>query len=108
MDPTALREDFVEHLQYSLAKDEYSATTHDALTSLSLTVRDAISSDTKTVRIIVVPSPSDYVYVNAAAADDTGAGTPGDPKKTIGAGITLASGDGRRQTRLARSSGPGA
>lgn len=42
MDTDALRDDLLEHLQYSLAKDEYSATSHDALTSLSLAVRDRL------------------------------------------------------------------
>ena len=42
MDPDSLQESFVNHLEFSLAKDEYSATDHDRFTALALTVRDRL------------------------------------------------------------------
>ena len=42
MDARALQESFVDHLEFSLAKDEYSATEHDRFTALALTVRDRL------------------------------------------------------------------
>ena len=42
MDTEALKESFVNHLEYSLAKDEYTATDHDLYTSIALTVRDRL------------------------------------------------------------------
>ncbi len=39
-DAEALKLSFVDHLEYSLAKDDYSATARDAFKSLALTVRD--------------------------------------------------------------------
>ena len=42
MGADALREGFEEHRQYSLAKDAYSATDLDALTSMSMGVRDRL------------------------------------------------------------------
>jgi len=42
MDVRSLQESFVAHLEFSLAKDEYSATEHDLFTSLALLVRDRL------------------------------------------------------------------
>jgi len=42
LDVKSLKQDFVSHLEYSLAKDEYSATKLDAFKSLALTVRDRL------------------------------------------------------------------
>jgi starch phosphorylase len=42
MDVPALRESLVNHLEFSLAKDEYTATRHDLFTSLALVVRDRL------------------------------------------------------------------
>ena len=42
MDADAIREAFVDHLQFSLGKDDYSATPHDAFSSLALAVRDRL------------------------------------------------------------------
>lgn len=42
MDVGSLEEDFVDHLEFSLAKDEYSATKRDCFVSLALTVRDRL------------------------------------------------------------------
>jgi starch phosphorylase len=40
----ALKNSFVDHLEYSLAKDEYSATQLDYYKSLALTIRDRLLS----------------------------------------------------------------
>lgn len=40
--PECLKNSFVNHLEYSLGKDEYSATMHDLFKSLALTVRDRL------------------------------------------------------------------
>lgn len=42
MDARSLAESFVDHLEFSLAKDEYSATAHDRFTALALTARDRL------------------------------------------------------------------
>ncbi|MEW6753411.1 MAG: glycogen/starch/alpha-glucan phosphorylase, partial [Candidatus Latescibacterota bacterium] len=42
MDVRSLQESFVDHLEFSLAKDEYTATHHDLYTSLALVVRDRL------------------------------------------------------------------
>jgi starch phosphorylase len=42
MDVESLKESFVHNLEFALAKDEYSATDHDNLKSLALTVRDRL------------------------------------------------------------------
>ena len=42
LDVPSLQEAFVHHLEYSLAKDEYSATRHDNFVSLALAVRDRL------------------------------------------------------------------
>ena len=42
MDAAALERSFVDHLEYSLAKDEYSATERDRFVSLALSVRDRL------------------------------------------------------------------
>jgi starch phosphorylase len=42
LDVPSLQEAFVHHLEYSLAKDEYSATRHDHFVSLALAVRDRL------------------------------------------------------------------
>ncbi|HUV08911.1 MAG TPA: glycogen/starch/alpha-glucan phosphorylase, partial [Spirochaetia bacterium] len=42
MDAQTLKESFWRHLEYSLAKDEYSATLRDNFKSLALTVRDRL------------------------------------------------------------------
>src|SRR5208337_2520453 len=41
-DLESLKDSFVSHLEYSLAKDEYSATKHDCFKSLALLVRDRV------------------------------------------------------------------
>jgi starch phosphorylase len=41
-DPECLKNSFVNHLEYSMGKDEYSATMHDLFKSLALTVRDRL------------------------------------------------------------------
>jgi glycogen phosphorylase len=41
-DPESLKKGFANHLVYSLAKDEYSATDRDIYESLSLTIRDRL------------------------------------------------------------------
>lgn len=41
-DTPALQQSFVHHLEYSLAKDEYTATQHDAFTAAALLVRDRL------------------------------------------------------------------
>jgi len=41
-DAESLQQDFVNHLEFSQAKDKYSATTHDFLNSLAFTVRDRL------------------------------------------------------------------
>ena len=41
-DIESLQESFVNHVEFSLAKDEYSATKRDYLKSLALTVRDRL------------------------------------------------------------------
>lgn len=42
LDVNSLQQSFVNHLEFSLAKDEYSATIRDIFKSLSLTVRDRL------------------------------------------------------------------
>src|SRR5690554_4943700 len=42
MDPDSLIHSFVDHLEYSQAKDEYSATPLDLYKSLALTLRDLL------------------------------------------------------------------
>jgi starch phosphorylase len=42
-DVKSLQEAFIYHLEYSLAKDEYSATMNDCFTSLALTARDYLA-----------------------------------------------------------------
>ena len=42
-DIESLKESFIYHLEYSLAKDEYSATQHDRCKSLALLARDRIA-----------------------------------------------------------------
>ena len=42
LDSESLKESFINHLEFSLAKDQYSATQLDYLKSLSLTVRDRL------------------------------------------------------------------
>ena len=41
-DVESLQEAFVNHVEFSLAKDEYSATKRDYMRSLALTVRDRL------------------------------------------------------------------
>jgi glycogen phosphorylase len=42
MDADSLMNSFVDHVEYSLAKDEYTATTLDHYKSLALTLRDLL------------------------------------------------------------------
>jgi len=42
MDVQSLQESFVDHLEFSLAKDEFSATAHDRFLALALAVRDRL------------------------------------------------------------------
>ena len=42
MDSETIRTSFVDHMEYSLGKDEYSATKHDCYSSIALTVRDRL------------------------------------------------------------------
>src|SRR3990172_6897543 len=42
-DIKSLQEAFIYHLEYSLAKDEYSATRHDCFQSLALLARDYLA-----------------------------------------------------------------
>ena len=41
-DKESIQKDFVDHLEFSLAKDRYSATRHDYFRSLAYTVRDRL------------------------------------------------------------------
>ena len=41
-DVEALKMSFINHLKYSLAKDEYTATDHDCFASLALMIRDRL------------------------------------------------------------------
>lgn len=42
MDPESIKVSFVNHLEYSRAKDEYSATSHDLYSSIALVTRDRL------------------------------------------------------------------
>ena len=43
LDSETLKTDFIDHMEFSLAKDEYNATTHDKYASLALTIRDRLT-----------------------------------------------------------------
>lgn len=42
MDAESIKVSFVDHMEYELGKDEYSATKHDCYSSIALTVRDRL------------------------------------------------------------------
>jgi starch phosphorylase len=42
MDAESIKNDFVNHMEYSLGKDEYAATTQDCYSSIALTARDRL------------------------------------------------------------------
>ena len=42
MDPESLKESFVDHMEFSLGKDEHSATIHDCYSSIALATRDRL------------------------------------------------------------------
>ena len=43
LDSETLKVNFVDHMEFSLAKDEHNATTHDQYTSLALAIRDRLT-----------------------------------------------------------------
>ncbi|HOP64407.1 MAG TPA: glycogen/starch/alpha-glucan phosphorylase [Spirochaetota bacterium] len=42
MDSESIKEDFVNHMEFSLGKDEYSVTNHDCYSGIALTARDRL------------------------------------------------------------------
>ena len=42
MDSESIKESFVDHMEFSLAKDEHTATAHDCYSSIALTARDRL------------------------------------------------------------------
>ena len=61
-DERSLEFSFVNHLEYSLAKDEYSATVHDLFKSLALAVRDRLIERWIETQQTYYRSPSKRVY----------------------------------------------
>jgi starch phosphorylase len=61
-DVGSLKNSFVNHLEYSLEKDEYSATVHDLFKSLALTVRDRLIERWIETQQTYYRKPSKRVY----------------------------------------------
>jgi starch phosphorylase len=61
-DVSALKHSFVNQLEYSLAKDEYSATPHDLFRALALTVRDRLVERWIETQQTYYKKPSKRIY----------------------------------------------
>jgi len=61
-DVSALKNSFVNQLEYSLAKDEYSATPHDLFRALALTVRDRLVERWIETQQTYYKKPSKRIY----------------------------------------------